>query len=163
MKIAIVMGSKSDLPVMEEVARVLQQFDVGYEMRILSAHRTPQEVAEFSTSAIKEGISVIIAGAGMSAHLAGVLASYTTVPVIGVPINTSPLNGIDALLSTVHMPPGIPVATVGIGDPGAVNAAILAVEILSINDKGLKEKLMRYREDIKRSVLEADSNIKTKC
>ncbi len=163
MKVAIVMGSKSDLPVMEEVAGVLRKFDISYEMRILSAHRTPQEVAEFSTSAIKEGISVIIAGAGMSAHLAGVLASYTTIPVIGVPINTSPLNGIDALLSTVHMPPGIPVATVGIGSPGAVNAAILAVEILSLNDKELKKKLMRYREDIRRSVLEADSNIKTKC
>ncbi len=164
MKVAIVMGSKSDLPIMEEAAGILKQFGVSYGIRILSAHRTPEEVAEFSNSAIKKGISVIIAGAGMAAHLAGVIASHTTLPVIGVPIDSSsPLGGIDSLLSTVQMPLGIPVATVGIGKSGAKNAALLALEILALGSEPLRKKLVRYRQDIRKSVLEADSSLKIKC
>jgi len=159
-KIAIIMGSKTDLSVMEESAGILRQFGIDYEMRVLSAHRTPEEVLQFSRSARDEGFSVIIAGAGMSAHLAGVIAAHTTLPVIGVPIDASGLKGIDALLSTVQMPPGVPVATMGIGRAGAKNAALLAVEILSLNNEALYNSLINFRNDMKKTVLEADDSIK---
>ena len=160
MKVAVVMGSKSDLPVMEECSSLLRQFGIAYETRILSAHRTPDEVADFSRSARKEGFSLIIAGAGMSAHLAGVIAAHTTLPVIAVPIDSSSLGGIDALLSMAQMPPGIPVATMGIGKSGAKNAALLAAEILSISNPEVSEKLELYRQDMKKTVLEADESVK---
>ncbi len=160
MKVAVLMGSKSDLPVMEECSGVLKQFGIACVTRILSAHRTPDEVADFSRSARKEGFSLIIAGAGMSAHLAGVIAAHTTLPVIAVPIDSSSLGGMDALLSMAQMPPGIPVATMGIGKSGARNAALLAAEILSISIPEMSEKLELYRQDMKKTVLEADESVK---
>jgi phosphoribosylaminoimidazole carboxylase PurE protein len=160
MKVAILMGSKSDLTVMEECSTILRQFGIQYEMRILSAHRTPEEVISFSTQAQDQGFSVIIAGAGMAAHLAGVIAAHTLLPVIGVPIDTSSLGGLDALLSMVQMPPGVPVATVGIGKAGARNAALLAVEMLSLKDESLQAKLKQFRRDMKKTVLEEDDSIK---
>ncbi len=159
MRVAIVMGSKSDLSIMEECSGILRQFGIAYEMRILSAHRTPDEVAAFSKSAKASGFSIIIAGAGMAAHLAGVISAYTTLPVIGVPLDAS-LQGIDALFSMVQMPPGIPVATMGVGKAGAKNAALLAVEILSLADDSLNARLEQYRQDMKTTVLEADESIK---
>jgi phosphoribosylaminoimidazole carboxylase PurE protein len=160
MKVAIIMGSKSDLPVMEESATHLKQFGIPCEMRVLSAHRCPEEVAQFSRDAIANGFSAIIAGAGMAAHLPGVIAAYTTLPVIGVPLESSSLGGTDALLSMVQMPPGIPVATVGIGKVGAKNAALLAVEILAVHDGTLREKLVQYRDSQKKAMLEADLEVK---
>lgn len=160
MKIAIVMGSKSDLPIMEEAAAILKQFGIGYELRALSAHRCPEEVAQFSRDARANGFTAIIAGAGMAAHLPGVIAASTTLPVIGVPIDASSLGGLDALLSIVQMPPGIPVATVGIGKAGAKNAALLAIEILAVHDTGLQDKLAAYRDSQRRSVLEADAEVR---
>ncbi|MBN2298997.1 MAG: 5-(carboxyamino)imidazole ribonucleotide mutase [Deltaproteobacteria bacterium] len=159
MKIAIVMGSKSDLSIMEECSGILRQFGIPYEMRILSAHRTPEEVAAFSKNAREEGFSIIIAGAGMAAHLAGVISAYTTLPVIGVPLDAS-LQGMDALFSMVQMPPGVPVATMGVGKAGAKNAALLAVEILSLADDSLQARLEQYRQDMKNNVLDADESIK---
>ncbi len=159
MKVAIVMGSISDLPVMEEAASMLSRFGVEYETRVLSAHRTPDEVVRFSKNAAELGFSVIIAGAGLSAHLAGVIASYTSLPVIGVPIDASTLGGIESLLSTVQMPPGVPVATVGIGKSGATNAALLSIELLALSDLSLREKLAKYRDDMAKKVMEADSKI----
>lgn len=160
MKVAVLMGSKSDLPVMEESAAILRQFGVSFEMRILSAHRTPDEVASIARTARENGLSAIIAGAGMSAHLAGVIAAHTTLPVIAVPIDASSLGGLDALLAMVQMPPGIPVATMGIGKAGAKNAALLALSILSIADAGIREKLDAYRSDLKKAVLEADEGVR---
>jgi phosphoribosylaminoimidazole carboxylase PurE protein len=160
MKVAVLMGSKSDLPVMEEATAILRQFGIPFEMRILSAHRTPDEVAELSRNARENGYAAIIAGAGMSAHLAGVIAAHTTIPVIAVPIDASSLNGLDALLSMVQMPPGIPVATMGIGKAGAKNAALLVASILSLTDKGIRDKLALFRADMKKAVLEADEGVK---
>jgi phosphoribosylaminoimidazole carboxylase PurE protein len=160
MKVAVIMGSKSDLPVMEETTAMLKQFGIETEMRILSAHRCPEEVAAFAKAAAGNGFSAIIAGAGMAAHLPGVIASYTTLPVIGVPIDASSLDGIDALLSIVQMPPGIPVATVGIGKAGARNAALLAVEILALAEPSLKNKLASFRDDQKKNILAADKEVK---
>jgi len=160
MKVAVIMGSKSDLPVMEETTALLKQFGVETEMRILSAHRCPDEVAAFAKAAADNGFSAIIAGAGMAAHLPGVIASYTTLPVIGVPIDASSLDGIDALLSIVQMPPGIPVATVGIGKAGAKNAALLAVEMLALAEPSLKNKLTSFRDDQKKTLLTADKEVK---
>lgn len=160
MKAAVLMGSKSDLTVMEEASVILKKFGVGCEMRIMSAHRTPEEVLAFSRDAQANGFSVIIAGAGMAAHLAGVIASHTTLPVIAVPIASSTLGGLDALLAMAQMPPGVPVATMGIGKPGARNAALLAVEILALGDEGLKQRLIQYRADMRRTVLEEDDSIK---
>ncbi|MEA2102943.1 MAG: 5-(carboxyamino)imidazole ribonucleotide mutase [Thermodesulfobacteriota bacterium] len=156
MKVVVVMGSKSDLPVMEESAAIIKEFNVECEMRILSAHRCPQEVAAFSTGARERGVDIIIAGAGMAAHLPGIIAAYTTLPVIGVPIDASSLNGMDALLAMVQMPPGIPVATSGIGKAGARNAGLLAMEILSVSNKDMADRLSTYRRDMKNIVLEAD-------
>ena len=143
--VGIVMGSDSDLPVMQAAADFLQSMNIPYEMTVASAHRTPERAARFASTAQKRGLKLIIAGAGMAAHLAGVLAAHTDLPVIGVPLDASPLNGLDALLATVQMPPGIPVATMGIGKPGAKNAAVLAARILALSDKGLREKVAEYK------------------
>src|SRR5512137_2067058 len=146
--VLIVMGSDSDLPVMEEAAKVLAEFGVSYEMRISSAHRSPERTAALAGDAAGRGIRVIIAGAGMSAHLAGVIAAATTLPVIGVPMGWGSLNGMDALLSTVQMPGGIPVATMAIGKAGAKNAGIFAVQILALSDTRLNEALGAYRSEM---------------
>lgn len=150
------MGSTSDLPVMEKAAALLNEFEIPFEINALSAHRTPREVEQFATHAQENGIEIIIAAAGMAAHLPGVIASMTTVPVIGVPINAS-LDGMDALLAIVQMPPGIPVATVGIN--GSLNAAILAVQILAVGNKELRIKLSEYKEDLKKKIVEANEQL----
>ena len=150
------MGSTSDLPVMEKAAALLDEFEIPFEMNALSAHRTPREVEQFASNAHKNGIQVIIAAAGMAAHLPGVIASMTTIPVIGVPINAS-LDGMDALLAIVQMPPGIPVATVGIN--GALNAGILAVQMLAIGDNDLQIKLIQYKENLKKKIVEANEQL----
>jgi phosphoribosylamine--glycine ligase len=146
--VGIVMGSDSDLKVMEAAVEVFKKFDIPYEMTVASAHRSPERAAEFAASAKKRGMKVIIAGAGMAAHLAGVLAAHTTLPVIGVPIDASALQGLDALLSTVQMPPGVPVATVTIGKAGARNAGILSVQILSLSDPRLSEMLENFKKEM---------------
>jgi 5-(carboxyamino)imidazole ribonucleotide mutase len=150
------MGSVSDLPIMEKAATLLNEMEIPFEMHALSAHRTPSEVEAFAKGAKGRGIKVIIAAAGMAAHLGGVIASMTTLPVIGVPINSS-LDGIDALLAIVQMPPGIPVATVGIN--GALNAGILAVQILSTGDEKLQEKLLLYKEGLKKKIVSANNEL----
>ena len=144
-QVGIVMGSDSDLGVMEETAAILRNFGIAFELTVASAHRTPRRAAEFAASARDRGIKVIIAGAGHAAHLAGAMAAHTTLPVIGVPIDSSAFQGLDALLSTVQMPPGIPVATVAVGKPGAVNAGILAAQILAVSDPVLADKLANYK------------------
>lgn len=151
------MGSTSDLPIMEKAAALLNEFQIPFEINALSAHRTPKEVEVFATKARENGIQVIIAAAGMAAHLPGVIASMTTIPVIGVPINAS-LDGMDALLAIVQMPPGIPVATVGIN--GALNAAILAVQIMATADVELQKKLAAYKENLKKKIVEANEELK---
>jgi phosphoribosylaminoimidazole carboxylase PurE protein len=147
-KVLIIMGSDSDLPVMEEAARVLEGFGITYHMTVASAHRTPSRVLKIVQEAEKKGAEVIIAGAGMAAHLPGVIASHTILPVIGVPLEASPLKGIDALLSMVQMPPGIPVATVSLGKAGAGNAGVLAVQIMARKDARLAIKLRGHREEM---------------
>lgn len=156
-KVSIIMGSTSDLPVMEKAAALLNEFQIPFEINALSAHRTPKEVELFATKARENGIQVIIAAAGMAAHLPGVIASMTTIPVIGVPINAS-LDGMDSLLAIVQMPPGIPVATVGIN--GALNAAILAVQIMATADVELQNKLVTYKENLKKKMVEANEDLK---
>jgi len=151
-KVLIIMGSDSDLPVMEEGAKVLAEFGVPYEMRISSAHRSPQRTATLAAEAADRGIRVIVAGAGMAAHLAGVIAAETVLPVIGVPIGGGALNGLDALCSTVQMPGGVPVATMAIGRAGARNAGILAVQILALSNAVLAERLHAYREKMAQEV-----------
>ncbi len=151
--VGIIMGSKSDLEVMKESAFVLEEFKIPYEIQVVSAHRTPEWMFEYAKKAEERGIEVIIAGAGGAAHLPGMTASITKLPVIGVPIPSQNLNGLDSLLSIVQMPGGIPVATVAIGKSGAKNAGLLAVRILSIKYKELKNKLLEYYENIKQSVL----------
>jgi phosphoribosylamine--glycine ligase len=146
MNVLILMGSDSDLSVMEEAASLLAEFGIPYEMTVASAHRSPERVQRLVAEAEKKGAEAIIAGAGMAAHLAGVVASHTIVPVIGVPLASSPLNGMDSLLSTVQMPPGVPVATVSLGKAGAKNAAILAAQIIARKDKGILRKLRAYRK-----------------
>ncbi len=155
--VSIIMGSTSDLPVMEKAAKLLNEFEIPFEINALSAHRTPKEVEEFATNAQERGIKLIIAAAGMAAHLPGVIASMTTLPVIGVPINAS-LDGMDALLAIVQMPPGIPVATVGIN--GSLNAAILAVQILALGNADIQEKLIDYKSDLKKKIVEANEELK---
>ena len=157
MKVAIIMGSDSDWPILKSAVDVLKQFGVGYEVIVASAHRTPDKVREFVKSAPERGIGVFISAAGMAAHLGGVIASYTTLPVIGVPINASPLNGMDALLSTVQMPPGVPVATVGVN--AAKNAALFAVQILSVADEELRTKYRAYRNNLAAEVDKKAENI----
>lgn len=155
-QVLIVMGSESDLPVMDAAAKVLAEFGVSYEMRISSAHRSPQRTAALAGEAVGRGIRVIIAGAGMAAHLAGVVASETTLPVIGVPIGGGALDGVDALYSTVQMPGGIPVATMAIGKAGAKNAGIFAVQVLAIGDERLAAALTAYRERMAEEVAAKD-------
>ncbi len=154
--VSIIMGSTSDLPVMEKAAALLNELEIPFEINALSAHRTPREVEKFASNAAENGIKVIIAAAGMAAHLPGVIASMTTLPVIGVPINAS-LDGMDALLAIVQMPPGIPVATVGIN--GAQNAAILAVQMLATDNTELQIKLKNYKEDLKKKIVEANEQL----
>ncbi|MBL7157996.1 MAG: 5-(carboxyamino)imidazole ribonucleotide mutase [Candidatus Omnitrophica bacterium] len=152
--VSIIMGSDSDLEVMKESSLVLEGFGIAHEVKILSAHRSPKLTSAFAEKAAGKGIKVIIAGAGGAAHLAGVVASHTTIPVIGVPMDTKALKGIDSLLSTVQMPSGIPVATVAIGKTGAKNAAILAAEILSLGDQALKKKLIAHKKSLVKIVKE---------
>ncbi len=152
-RVSIIMGSTSDLPVMEKAAKVLNDMAIPFEMNALSAHRTPAEVEEFAKGAAGRGIEVIIAGAGMAAHLPGVIAAMTPVPVIGVPINSS-LNGMDALLAIAQMPPGIPVATVAIN--GAMNAGILAVQMLAVGDARLKTEMVKFKESLKKKIVDAN-------
>lgn len=151
--VSIIMGSTSDLPVMEKAAKFLNEMEIPFEMNALSAHRTPAEVELFAKGAKERGVKVIIAAAGMAAHLCGVIASMTTIPVIGVPINAT-LDGMDALLAIVQMPPGIPVATVGIN--ASLNAGILAVQILAVGDTALDQKLLDYKEGLKQKIVEAN-------
>lgn len=155
-RVSIIMGSTSDLPVMKEAAEILNEFKIPFEINALSAHRTPQEVETFSKSAYGRGIRVIIAGAGMAAHLPGVIAAMTTIPIIGVPIKAS-LDGMDALLAIVQMPPGIPVATVAIN--GARNAGILAVQMLATGDEGLQKQLLSFKEDLKKKIVKANEDL----
>lgn len=150
--VGILMGSDSDLPVMEEAAKILKDFGIPYEMTVSSAHRTPKRTSEYAKSAEGRGIRVIIAGAGSAAHLAGFIAAETTLPVIGVPIDSSPLNGLDSLLSTVQMPGGVPVASMAIGKAGAKNAGLFAAQILSVSDPKLREALKAHREEMARQV-----------
>lgn len=152
-RVSIIMGSTSDLPVMEKAAKVLDEMGVPFEMNALSAHRTPAEVEEFARGAAGRGIGVIIAGAGMAAHLPGVIAAMTPVPVIGVPIDAS-LGGMDALLAMAQMPPGIPVATVAVN--GAMNAGILAVQMLAVGDEGLRGKMVEFKESLKKKIVDAN-------
>jgi phosphoribosylaminoimidazole carboxylase PurE protein len=156
--IAVVMGSDSDLKVMESCIEQLRQFGLKPAVRVISAHRTPQVAAEFAETAQARGIKVVIAGAGMAAHLAGALAARTVVPVIGVPLTSETgLGGMDALLSTVQMPPGVPVATMGLGKPGARNAAILAVQILALADTALRDKLIEFKKKQEQEVRAKDA------
>ncbi|MDR0995581.1 MAG: 5-(carboxyamino)imidazole ribonucleotide mutase [Tannerella sp.] len=155
-QVSIIMGSTSDLPVMEKAAKLLDEMQVPFEMLALSAHRTPAEVEAFAKGAKDRGIRVIIAAAGMAAHLCGVIASMTTLPVIGVPINSS-LEGMDALLAIVQMPGGIPVATVGIN--ASLNAALLAVQILALSDEGLQKKFADYKENLKTKIVKANADL----
>lgn len=148
------MGSKSDAELMSEAAKVLKDFEIGSETRVLSAHRSPHATLGYVQQAEARGLKVLIAGAGAAAHLAGVLAAHTVLPVIGVPIDSSPLKGLDALLSTVQMPPGVPVGCMGIGKAGAKNAALYAVAILALSDGALREKLKRYRERMEQEIVE---------
>lgn len=159
-KAAVIMGSDSDLPIVEKAIAKLGEFGIPYEVHVLSAHRTPAEAAEFSMRAREDGFGVIIAAAGKAAHLAGALAANTTLPVIGIPIKSSTLDGLDALLSTVQMPSGIPVATVAID--GAENAALLAVQILAVEDAGLAEKLAASRRAAAEKVLQKNRAIEEK-
>lgn len=156
-RVSIIMGSTSDLPVMDAAAKLLNDFEIPFEINALSAHRTPAEVETFAKGAKDKGIQVIIAAAGMAAHLPGVIASMTTLPVIGVPINAS-LDGMDALLAIVQMPPGIPVATVGIN--AAQNAAILAVQMMATGDQALQAKLATFKESLKKKIVQANEDLK---
>lgn len=152
--VGVIMGSKSDHPTMQEAIAVLKEFGVPHESRIVSAHRTPALVTEYATTAVARGLKVIIAGAGGAAHLPGMTAAQTSLPVIGVPIESAALKGLDSLLSIVQMPGGIPVATVAIGKAGAKNAALLAISILALGDDTVKQKLEHYRSEQTKAVLE---------
>ena len=159
--ISIIMGSDSDLPIMEETAKMLKYFGIKYEMKILSAHRTPEAVRKYVKNSEQKGIKLFIAGAGGAAHLPGVIASFTTIPVIGVPLG-SELKGMDSLFSIVQMPKGVPVATMAIGKAGAINAAILAAEILALNDKKIKLRLQVYRSQMVKEVLNKSKSLRRK-
>ncbi len=159
--VAVVMGSDSDMDVMRSCIKQLEDFGIKPTIRIISAHRTPQIAAEFAQKAAENGIKVIIAAAGMAAHLAGALAAQTSLPIIGVPLNSSTgLGGIDALLSTVQMPPGVPVATMAVGKAGAKNAAVFAVQILALSDKNLSEKLAEFKKAQEKKVTEKDADVR---
>ena len=157
--VGIIMGSDSDLAVMQEAAKVLKQFEIPYEIGVYSAHRSPHRTLEYVRSARERGLKLIIAGAGSSAHLAGVTAAETTLPVIGIPIDSSPLSGLDSLLSTVQMPPGVPVATMGVGNSGATNAAVFAVQILALGDERMAGRLAEYKDQLEKSVAEKSKKV----
>ncbi|MBI3341639.1 5-(carboxyamino)imidazole ribonucleotide mutase [Candidatus Curtissbacteria bacterium] len=156
-QVAIIMGSDSDLPVMQEAAKILDEFSVSYQITVVSAHRTPDRMAEFAKDAEGNGTKVIIAGAGGAAHLPGMTAANTHLPVIGVPVKTKTMDGLDSVLSIVQMPPGVPVATVAIN--GAKNAGLLAVEILALSNKELSEKIKQYKANMKSEVLQKAQNL----
>ncbi len=157
--VGIVMGSDTDYPTMSEAGKTLEKFGIAYEMEVLSAHRTPARAHEYATTALSRGLKVVIAAAGAAAHLAGVMAANTTLPVIGVPMATSTLNGLDALLATVQMPGGIPVATMAIDKAGAANAAIFAAEILGLSDPEIARKLVEHKEALARAVAEKNARL----
>jgi len=159
--IGIIMGSDSDMPVMQACADQLKKFGISYEITVASAHRTPAKAMEYAETARERGLQAIIAAAGMAAHLAGVLAAHTTLPVIGVPIDASSLNGLDALLSTVQMPPGVPVATMGIGKAGARNAAILAAQMIGITDGSMAARLGEFKKEMAAEVEEKARKLAT--
>ncbi len=159
-KVAIIMGSDSDLPVVTPAIKQLKDLQIETEVRVMSAHRTPKQAQEFAENAIENGFGVIIAAAGMAAHLGGVLAASTTLPVIGIPCSAKVLDGMDAMLATVMMPPGIPVATVGVN--AAKNAALLAAEILAVGDSDLQDKLMQMRKDMAEQVIQKDIALQEK-
>jgi 5-(carboxyamino)imidazole ribonucleotide mutase len=159
--VSVVMGSDSDLEIMCEAGKALEEFGIGYEMDVTSAHRSPDRTADFARKAVGRGIQVIIAGAGGAAHLAGVIAAHTTLPVIGVPIPSTSLQGMDSLLATVQMPAGIPVATVAIGKPGATNAGILAAQIIGLGDASVAKKLEEHKAKLARGVEEKSKKLKS--
>ncbi len=159
--VSIVMGSDSDLEIMREAAKALDEFGIAYEMDVTSAHRSPDRTADYARKAAGRGIRVIIAGAGGAAHLAGVIAAHTILPVIGVPIPSTSLQGMDSLLATVQMPAGIPVATVAIGRPGATNAGILAAQIIGVGDASIAKKLEAHKEKLARGVEEKSKKLKS--
>ena len=160
-KVGILMGSDSDLEVMREAEKRLDSFGIAYETRIMSAHRTPDIAAEYSSTAVKRGLEVIICGAGAAAHLAGAMAANTTLPVIGVPIDSSGLKGLDALLATVQMPAGIPVATMAIGKAGAANAGIFAAQIVGLKDADVAAKLVQFKKEMAGGVEERDRKLQS--
>ena len=157
--VAVIMGSKSDLDIVQGTFDILEKFDIPFEARVLSAHRTPDEAADYAKSARERGIKVIICAAGMAAHLGGVVAAHTTLPVIGVPVASAPFNGLDALFSFVQMPPGIPVATVSAGKAGGKNAALSAASILALGDEKIAQKLADFRQEQRETVLKADEEL----
>lgn len=159
--VGIVMGSDSDAPVMSEASRVLKEFGVAHEMVIASAHRSPRRTMLYASHAEKRGLKILICGAGHAAHLAGVVAAHTTVPVIGVPIDSSSLKGLDSILSTIQMPGGVPVAAMAIGKAGAVNAGLLAVEILAVSNGTLRKKLGVYRKKLERQIAQKDRKMQS--
>lgn len=159
-KVAVIMGSDSDFPIVKDAVIELKSFGVPYEVRVMSAHRTPEIACEFASKAKENGFGVIIAAAGKAAHLAGVIAGHTTLPVIGIPVKSSTLDGLDALLATVQMPAGIPVATVAID--GAKNAAILAVQMLALSDEVLADKLVEMKKDMVKGVIKKDQKLQEK-
>ena len=160
--VSIVMGSDSDLEIMREAGKALDGFGIAYEIDVTSAHRSPDRTADYARKAAERGIRVIIAGAGGAAHLAGVIAAHTVLPVIGVPIPATSLNGLDSLLATVQMPAGIPVATVAIGKPGATNAGILAAQIIGTADKTVLKRILDYKESLKEKVIKGNEELKKK-
>jgi len=159
--VGILMGSDSDFPIMEEASKILEHFNIAHEVLVTSAHRTPERTRKYVQGAKRRGLRIFIAGAGGAAHLAGVVAAESTLPVIGVPINSTPLNGLDSILSTAQMPGGVPVATVSIGKPGAKNAGLLAVQILALADDKLAGALVKYRKQQAKAVELKSKNLKT--
>ena len=159
--VGILMGSDSDLPIMEEASKILEKFGIGHEVVVSSAHRSPERTRKYVVGASKRGIKILVAGAGAAAHLAGVVAAETTLPVIGVPIGSSALNGLDALLSTTQMPGGVSVAGMAIGKAGAKNAGILAIQILALNDKNLHKKLLKFKKDQAKAVEQKSRKLKS--
>ena len=158
--VGIIMGSDTDLPVMSETAKMLEKFEVPYEIEVTSAHRSPARTHEYASTAVSRGLKVVIVAAGGAAHLAGVVAAVTTLPVVAVPMATTVLSGIDSLLSSVQMPGGVPVAAMAIDKPGAINAAIFAAEILATSDADVAKRLIRYKEELEKSVAEKSARVK---
>ncbi len=159
--VSIVIGSDSDLPTIRETEKILKKFEIAYELKILSAHRSPKKVSEFASNAAKRGIKIIIAAAGGAAALAGAIAAHTTLPVIGIPIETKTLKGLDSLLSTVQMPSGVPLGCMAIGKTGAKNAAIFAVQILGISDEEINKRIQIYKRELRKKVEQKNKSIKT--